>query len=113
MEDEDALRQAASKMLGKHGFRVIEARDGSAALDVLRARATPLHVLFLDITIPGASAREVLLEARRLMPELEVIVTSAYPEEIAGSLLQSAIDHFIRKPYQVHDLVRLIYSTKS
>lgn len=113
VEDEDALRQAVSKMLRKHGFHVIETPDGSAALDALRACANPLHVLFLDITIPGASAREVLLEARRLRPELKVIVTSAYPEEMAGSLLQSAIDHFIRKPYQVDHLVRLIDSTKS
>ena len=113
VEDEDPLRQAVSKMLGKHGFHVIETSDGSAALDVLRACTNPLQVMFLDITIPGASAREVLLEARRLRPELKVIVTSAYPEEMARSFLQSAIDHFIRKPYQIDHLMRLIDLTKS
>ena len=60
VEDEDLLRQAVSKMLDKRGFTVIEARDGSAALDAIRGRNNPIHVLFLDITLPGASGREVL-----------------------------------------------------
>lgn len=112
VEDEDLLRQAVSMMLAKRGFSVIEARNGSAALDAIRCRQNPIHVLFLDITIPGASAREVLQEARRLRPEMKVIVTSAYPEEMAATSLQSSIEHFIRKPYRVHDVVRLIDSTE-
>ncbi|HEY6341599.1 MAG TPA: PAS domain S-box protein [Bryobacteraceae bacterium] len=113
VEDEDALRQAVSKMLSKAGFSVMEARDGSAALDAIRAQNNPIHVLFLDITLPGASARDVLQEARRLRPEMRVVVTSAYTEEIAARSLQSAIEHFIRKPYRLNDLVRLIDSSIS
>jgi PAS domain S-box-containing protein len=113
VEDEDALRQAVSKMLGKHGFVVVEAGDGSAALDAIRGRTSTIHILFLDITLPGASAREVLLEARRLRPEMKVIITSAYPEEMADALLQSTTEHFLRKPYQIHDVVQLIDAARS
>jgi two-component system, cell cycle sensor histidine kinase and response regulator CckA len=108
VEDEDPLRQPVSKMLSKAGFSVIEARDGSAALDAIRAQNKPIQVLFLDITIPGASARDVYQEARRLRPEMRVVVTSAYTEEMAARSLQSAIERFIRKPYRLNDLVRLI-----
>jgi PAS domain S-box-containing protein len=108
VEDEDPLRGAVSKMLDRHGFSVIEARDGSAALDAIREQNNPIHVLFLDITLPGASGREVLQEARRLRPAMRVIVTSAYTQEMAGASLQSTIEHFIRKPYRLDDLVRLI-----
>jgi len=108
VEDEDSLRQAVSKILVKRGFSVIEARDGSAALDIIRAQNDTINVLFLDITLPGASARDVLQEARRLRPEMNVIVTSAYPEEMAGEILHSTIEHFIRKPYRFEDLVQLI-----
>ena len=108
VEDEDPLRQAVSKMLRNVGFSVIEARDGSAALDAIQEQNNPLHVLFLDITLPGASSREVLQEARRLRPGMRVVVTSAYTEEMACTSLQTAIDHFIRKPYRLDDLIRLI-----
>jgi PAS domain S-box-containing protein len=108
VEDEAELRQAVSKMLGKSGFSVIEAPDGTAALDVIQGRKNSIDVLLLDITLPGAPGREVLKEARRLRPEMRVVVTSAYPEEAAAAYLESTIEHFIRKPYRFKDLVRLI-----
>jgi len=108
VEDEDLLRQAVSKMLRKHGFSVVEARDGSAALDAIRGQNNPIHVLFLDTTLPGASSTEVLQEARRMRPEMKVVVTSAYPKEMAGAVLQGTIEHFIRKPYRLDDLMQLI-----
>jgi two-component system, cell cycle sensor histidine kinase and response regulator CckA len=108
VEDENALRKPLSKMLSRHGFSVIEAGDGLAALDVIRKQSCAIDFLCLDTTLPGASAREVLEEAQRLRLEMKVIVTSAYTEEMAGVLLQSGIEHFLRKPYGFHDLVQLI-----
>jgi two-component system cell cycle sensor histidine kinase/response regulator CckA len=108
VEDEDPLRQAVSKMLRKHGFSVIEVRDGSAALDAIRGPNNPIDVLLLDITLPGVSGREVLQEARRLRPEMRVVVTSAYPEGMAAASLQTTIEHFIRKPYRLDDFMRLL-----
>ena len=113
VEDEDPLRQATSKMLVKRGFSVIEARDGSAALEAIRGQNNPIHVLLLDITLPGTPSSEVLQEARRLRPEMRVVVTSAYTEEMAAASLQGAVEQFIRKPYRLDDLARLIDSTKS
>jgi two-component system cell cycle sensor histidine kinase/response regulator CckA len=108
VEDETALRQAVSRMLERRGFSIIEAPDGTAALDEIRGQKNPIDVLLLDITLPGASGREVLEEARRLRPEMRVVVTSAYPKEVAAVYLESTIEHFIRKPYRFEDLVPLI-----
>ena len=108
VEDEDLLRQPASKMLTQRGVSVIEAADGWAALEVIRAQQTTIDVLVLDITIPGASSREVLDEARRLRPQMQVIVASAYPAEVVAPSLQTAVPNFLRKPYSLGDLVALI-----
>ena len=78
VEDEDLIRQPVSKMLRKKGFSVVEASDGNAAVDLIRAKGDHIDVLLLDITLPGASSREVFDEARRLRPGLPVIVTSAH-----------------------------------
>ena len=77
VEDEAFLRQAVSKIIRKAGLSAIEAADGSAALDVIRADRH-IDVLLLDISLPGASSREVFEEASRLGPDMKVIVTSAY-----------------------------------
>ena len=59
VDDEDPLRQAVSKMLRKQGLSVIEATDGSGALDVIRTENVHLDLLLLDVTLPGASSREI------------------------------------------------------
>src|ERR1700722_11103017 len=108
VEDEGTLRQAVSKMLRQKGLSVIEASDGSAALDVIRAQKDHIHVLLLDISLPGASSREVLEEAKRLRSDLAVIVTSAYSQEVAAASLGSHVERFIRKPYSFGDLIGMI-----
>jgi two-component system, cell cycle sensor histidine kinase and response regulator CckA len=108
VEDEDPLRRAASTMLRKAGYAVIEARDGSAALDRVRTEKSAIDLLLLDVTLPGAPSSEVLEQTRRLRPETKVIVTSAHNEEMAAAALHGRFESFIRKPYRLHDLEGLI-----
>jgi CheY-like chemotaxis protein len=108
VEDEDVLRVAVSKMLRRVGLSVIEASDGSAALDLIRAHKEHINAVLLDITLPGASSREVLKEVKRLKPDVRVIVATAYSEEKATASLGGRADRFIRKPYRLGHLVELI-----
>jgi len=75
VEDEDPLRQAVVKMLRKTGFEVLEAANGSAAIELLRAKGSKIDVILLDITIPGASSREVVAEAAQARPDATVVLT--------------------------------------
>lgn len=111
VEDEDALRLAASKGLRKEGFSVIEAGDGSTALDLIRSHKDRIEMLFLDVAIPGASSREVLEDARRLIPGITVIATSSYSEEMAIASLAGRVERFIRKPYRLTDVAESIRKT--
>ncbi|HTS63745.1 MAG TPA: ATP-binding protein [Candidatus Acidoferrales bacterium] len=109
VEDEPSLLAAVSKTLQRRGFSVIQAGDGTAALEVIRSLDKPIDVMLLDVTLPGASSREVFEEAGRLRPSLLPIVTSAYSRESAlASFPGIAVEHFIRKPFRVTDLVNLL-----
>jgi two-component system, cell cycle sensor histidine kinase and response regulator CckA len=108
VEDEEPLRHAVSKMLRKKGFSVIEASEGNAALDWIRAYQGRIDVLLLDITLPGAASREIFEEAKRLRSDARIIVTSAYSREMAAASLAGKVERFIRKPFGLDDLVDLI-----
>jgi two-component system cell cycle sensor histidine kinase/response regulator CckA len=116
VEDEDMLRHPASKMLRREGFTVIEASDGRTGLDRFRASAAEIAVVLLDVTLPGLSGREVLSELRRIQPNVNVIVTSAYSQEQAHTTLGGQQPWlYIRKPYQLNELtglLRKVYSDK-
>jgi CheY-like chemotaxis protein len=111
VEDEAALRTAVTKFLRRNAFSVLEAADGTAAMNLMREHASRIGLILLDITLPGAPSHEVLAEARRLRSEIRVILTSAYgsnklPDYFPGT----EIDAFIRKPYQLGELVTLVRS---
>jgi PAS domain S-box-containing protein len=109
VEDEDPLRQAVTKFLGKNGFEVLEAATGFAAIDLLRASGTKIDVVLLDLTLPGASSDAIVSEAAQLRPEVKVILTSAYNEEKAREVMRGLeVRDFIRKPFRLNDLVRTI-----
>jgi PAS domain S-box-containing protein len=111
VEDEESLRMAVSKMLGSKGFSVIQAADGSAALDLIR-RQEGLGLILLDMTIPGAPSREVISEAGRIRPNAKIILTSAYSYDmVARGLDAPQVRGFIRKPYTLGDLVQLLSDT--
>jgi PAS domain S-box-containing protein len=114
VEDEAALRFSVSKILRMRGFKVMEAEDGSAAVDLIREHQDAIAVVLLDITLPGTPSREVFAEARRLRPDMKVIVTSAYGQNVVDASFPGLrVDHFIRKPYQLANLVSLLRNVVS
>ena len=114
VEDEVPLRQAVVKKLGNTGFKVLEAPDGTAAINFLKANVGKIDVILLDMTIPGASSAEVIVEAAKTRPDIRVILTSAYSEEmVTAPLPVSHICGFIRKPFQLADLVKTLRRASS
>jgi nitrogen-specific signal transduction histidine kinase/CheY-like chemotaxis protein len=106
VEDEAPLRQAVTKTLRKTGFEVLEAADGTSALDLVRANRGKIDVILLDVTIPGASSAEVVAEAAKAQPAMKVILTSAYSQEmLTPPISKFGVCGFIRKPFQLRDLV--------
>jgi two-component system, cell cycle sensor histidine kinase and response regulator CckA len=114
VEDEDALRDAVSRMLRKRGLTVIEAVDGRVAIELFRDMASEIDVVLLDMTLPGMSGREVFDAMQEIRPGVKVVITTAYSQETALTSLggQRALA-YIQKPYQFSDLFALLRETLS
>ena len=112
VEDEEILRSAVSKMLRTRGYSIFEANDGQKAIATVRDFKDDLDLILLDVTLPGGiSSREVVEEARRTRAGLEIILTSAYcKEDVAPAFAEIGIEHFIRKPFVIADLMDLVQS---
>jgi len=114
VEDEGPLRQAVTKMLRKTGFEVLEAADGTSAINLLQTNGARIDLILLDVTIPGASSAEVLAEAAKARPATKVILTSAYSQEtLAPPMHAFEVSGFIRKPFQLGDLLQTLRNTLS
>jgi PAS domain S-box-containing protein len=109
VEDEETLRMPISKMLRRKGFSVLEASDGLAAVDLFRANKSRIGVVLLDLTLPGMDGKDVFAEVRRIRPDIKVILTTAYREEMAVNAAGGQHGWaFIRKPYGIFALAELL-----
>ena len=109
VEDEAVLRTAVSALLRKKGFSVIEANDGTAAVDLIHARKDEIDMMLLDVTLPGLSSREVFEQARHLRPHLKVVITSAYSRDaVEASFAGLRVERFIRKPFRLDELISVL-----
>ena len=111
VEDEEVLRRAVSKVLRIKGFSVMEAQDGSVAIELMRNHRDNIDVILLDVTLPGASSKEVFEEAMRICVNPKVVLTSAYDRRTVDSFFPGVrIAQFIRKPFQLDDLASTLRS---
>jgi signal transduction histidine kinase/CheY-like chemotaxis protein len=82
VEDEPAVREVASRMLGALGYRVVAAPDAEAALSQLTT-GDALDLLITDVVLPRMSGRELAERAAALRPGLKVLFISGYTDDMA------------------------------
>jgi len=99
-DDDRIIRALLRAMLEERGYFVVEAADGSEAIE--RARSEFPDVVLLDMEMPGMSGLGVLDELRRdpALARLPVVILSGHTGEavIAGALARGATDYLIKPP---------------
>ena len=81
-EDEADVRSLAREVLEDHGYRVLEASDGAAALEVAARHDGAIHLLLTDVVMPGMNGRELAQRLMAVRPETKVLYMSGYAENV-------------------------------
>jgi len=114
VEDEGPLRVSIAKMLRKEGLHVVEAADGTLAIELMRDLNNDIDLIVLDMTIPGEPSCRVAMEAGRLRPNAKLLLMSAYSREMVGDIANAPhVTAFVRKPFRVRELLALIQEALS
>jgi CheY-like chemotaxis protein len=95
VEDEDAVRRSARRMLERNDFRVIEARQGREALRLLEAHER-VDVVLSDIVMPEVSGKELMRAVAETWPEIPVVLMSGYAHNQDASPLSGPV---LSKPF--------------
>ncbi|WP_207461794.1 ATP-binding protein [Azospirillum sp. SYSU D00513] len=110
VEDEALVRMVMVEALTSHGYKVVEASDGSAAVEILEA-GTKIDLLATDVGLPGVNGRQVAEEAQRLRPDLRVLFITGYAHNtgIGEEPLQPGMQ-MLNKPVALDKLLATIDS---
>jgi CheY-like chemotaxis protein len=100
VEDDEEVRQVASRILRRNGYRVIEAGNGSDALKAADNEAEPVDLIVTDIVMPEMGGTELAKRIREKQPDARILFTSGYTEDavVRQSLLHEG-ESFIEKPF--------------
>ena len=100
IDDEQVVRDMAKKALERHGYTVLVADGGLAAIDILKRHPGNIDLAVLDLSMPGMSGEETLPELRKIRPEVKVFVSSGYSEAEAMTMFRGQrVSGFVQKPY--------------
>jgi PAS domain S-box-containing protein len=105
VEDNDDVRELAGAMLQMAGYDVVAVASGERALEILDD-AGPFDLLFTDVIMPGGmNGLELIEHVHARLPDLPVLVTTGYMEELPGAANRSQGLNVLAKPYQHQDLL--------
>ena len=106
VEDEELVRDVASRILTQHGYHVLVAASGSDALALLDAHAGVIDLLLTDVVMPGVTGREVAERMAEARPDIRVLYMSGYPDSViaARGVIEQGIN-LLSKPFKAADLV--------
>ncbi len=102
VDDEPMVREVVTAYLRREGFRVVEAADGRAALELLSAGAPDLVVL--DLMLPHVDGYEVMRRLRRTsdVPVILLTARADEPDRVLG--LELGADDYVVKPFSPREL---------
>jgi PAS domain S-box-containing protein len=112
VENEDAVRQLAQRILTAAGYAVVAAANGEEAVAACGEPCGGIHLLLTDVVMPRMSGVALAELVRKVCPDLRVLFMSGYT---ANAVLRAGEEeagrNFIGKPFSAADLTRKVRET--
>jgi len=109
VEDNDAVRSLAARILGAAGYTVLTAADGQQALQICASRPSDLPLVVSDVVMPVLGGRLFAAKVLELCPSTRILFMSGYSDDAIanhGGLLPGT--RFLEKPFNALDLSRKV-----
>jgi CheY-like chemotaxis protein len=99
VEDEEPVRNVASGILTRCGYRVLAAGGAADAIALCRTSAEPIHLLLTDVVMPKMNGGQLAQRIQELRPDIKVLFMSGYTDDVIShhGLLESGMS-FVQKP---------------
>jgi signal transduction histidine kinase/ActR/RegA family two-component response regulator len=114
MDDEKHIRDLASDMLDKIGYKVITTIDGTEAIELYKEAmesGNPFDAVIMDLTISGGmSGKEAVQKLIEIDPEVKAIVSSGYSNDpVMADFGKYGFKGVVAKPYKIRELSEVLH----
>jgi PAS domain S-box-containing protein len=111
LDDEQAVVEMGTGILGRFGYKVTAETDSLRALEVFSARPDEFDLVITDYTMPNLTGMEFAKKVRRIRPSMPIILCTGFSEKITPDCVKELGIELLMKPYglrQISEVVRRI-----
>lgn len=109
IDDEAPVREAVTDILEMEGINVLAAANGDAGIALYQAHAEAIHLVLLDLSMPGKSGRETFEALQEMDPNVRILLSSGYSEaDATRGFAAPPLVGFVQKPYRLDSFVQLV-----
>jgi CheY-like chemotaxis protein len=109
VDDEEAIRAVAEPLLRKHGYEVLVAEDGPAALSIFAEHSQQIAVVLSDVAMPIMSGITLARTLRKMQPDVSVIISAGREDDCDPAEIEEiGVVATLPKPYTQAALLRLL-----
>jgi DNA-binding NtrC family response regulator len=109
VEDEEAVRSLACRVLQDHGYTVLEAADGFAALRLSQDYLKEIHLVVTDVIMPGLGGRLLVSSLEKSRPKIKSLYISGHTDNmiVHHGILDTGLT-FLQKPFSIGSFLRKV-----
>jgi two-component system cell cycle sensor histidine kinase/response regulator CckA len=109
VEDEEQVLKLGQRVLQRAGYCVVTARDAQSATALANRHAGIIHLLVVDMMLPGLSGRELAAQLTIHRPAIKVLYISGTTDDaIARHRVLSPGTEFLQKPFALGQLLQKV-----
>lgn len=107
-EDNDSVRTIGATILRSAGNTVIEANNGNEAMKKYLQYKDEIDLLVFDLIMPGINGKELYKKIKKINPDIKVVFTTGYDNELVNISHTSENERILQKPYKGTTLLRTL-----
>jgi len=107
-EDDGIMRRLTRKLLEQHGYKVIEAEGGKAAIDRIAAGQVPIDLTLTDVVMKGMTGPELVLHLIDSYPNMKIVYMSGYTGELVAHQGLDGGIRLLEKPFTRAALLKIL-----
>ena len=108
VDDEDSVRRVTSRILERHGYRVVTASDGAEAFSRFQEQRTTIRLVITDLIMPIMDGATLARAIRKLDPSVRIVAVSGHTPEEEPLDAGTEVVAILPKPYLRSVLLRTV-----
>jgi CheY-like chemotaxis protein len=109
VDDEKALTEMGTQMLGRLGYEVEGISNPLSALELFRLEPDRFQLLISDLTMPQMTGIQLAEEIKKIKPDIPIIICSGYSASLTEDQIKAlGISEFIMKPVIKSELAQAV-----